>query len=662
MISLVPARQEGEGSPQYMARLALANGYSGAAEFAADFGLDVYSVANGRDIEAFVRAVGHLGQGISRDTGVTDGKHVRVFGQTLRRKQWSTQGPPSICPRCWSEDLQGSRVHQRLPRNWHRTVWDVRPLTVCLRHGMLLVSSCSCGVALSRRDWLANRCGCGLSHSGLSTEAVPESGYAGDGYVAARLSGKRDQGHPLDAFELGDAIAAMETLGQAWAASRGRDSSLSHEILSAGLHAWTDWPARFREILSGLRDRNMADGTWGAANAYGKSYEDFRRMQPPELRRTVAAAVARHAADMGIARSSKPTLGVRASGRKEMSLAALAKEIGCGTERTRRLAGQAGVTLERVRSGYPARVPSDLLRLLRDQLAASIDAATLGKRLGVGKAVVRALCAQGLLRPQAPASTSAARAFRADEADSFRERLVRGRGNACMADPVTLKEVSRRLNVAISSVCRKLADGEIVKVRVTGGPTVVQQVLVDLDEVTAAFRAPPLPGMTVSQVAAALGVKWQVASELSKAGFIGPLRLGLHAAPDVRRFAAANVKNADLAREMEILPRRLLGIAAEHSIAPVIAPPACRQAFFSVVAAQELRAVAGYGEKVRDSCRSGRASVNHSASSGARSGFGERKPGEMVRLICNRGQALVNGGPSPTRRSDFRDLKRGGKA
>jgi hypothetical protein len=582
MTLLLPIRQASEGAPQYLARIVVANGFASASELASSVGLDFTAVSQGRELSTFAEVFAMPVDQLSAATATVAKDGIHISGQRLRPRQWSTRSVPRICCACWSEDLVGDRFYQRLPRNWQRTVWDIQPLTVCTTHNALLASQCACGRPLSRSNWLSNACECGSSYSSLPVVEIDPQAGRGDRHVIERLEGEIDGTGPISDLDLGDTITVLQVLGRT-AAAIPDNGVPRHVVLSSGLDIWREWPNAFDEALEELRSSRLGEGEWGASKAYGRLVEDVRQLRLPAVQELIASRIAHHASVTGVSRALKSIAGVPAPVPGAITLHRFARDLSIGFTRARRIADTSRVNDGKLRRGFPARIPIAEAARLKQELAAEIDAKTLGRDLGLGKAAVRSLVDTGLVR-----RTSNGR-FDRESAKSLRWRLIWPAMARFPDTPITLRSASKKLQMPISEVCRAVHDRSLSAIGFARGRAVVDQVVIDLDEARRTLRKHEKGLLTVEQAAARLGVKWEVASKLSKAGFLGRLVGERLETSGVEAFQSCHIKNSDLALELKTSPRALLDRARSIGIDPSIAPPECRQVFFPRSVAPRLR-------------------------------------------------------------------------
>ncbi len=590
MLTLRPRRNEGEGVPQYLARLAATNGYESLTAFLREFGLGEFGVMSGTMPDWGVLLPGRP-DGAAGAGGLVAGRWVTVSGRRIRRKQWSVHASPRICPQCWQADLAYDDERPGLLRNWQRTVWDVRPLTVCEVHGVELVDHCSCGKPLSRKDWLLDRCQCGLLLHDLEAVPIDAELMRGPGYIYDRLAGRSTAVPLLDRVELGDAIAAMEIFGRAVFCEKAdlNDDARSpkhHALLSAGFEILDRWPNGAIELFDKMISHKTNDDGWGVVQAYGPFYEMFRRIEPSSLRDEVAGLLARHGVRNGVVRSKKSAFGVTVSDRTTHSLRATAERLGLSYERTRREVQSRGLDVNGIERGRPALVPETIVEKIEIDLASrGITASALRRQLAVGKGTFQDLVDRSLLCPRLPGRPLS---FDGDAAEKF----VRSLATAGIArrESRPIKEISKRYCVSIAQICEDIVEGRLPCGAVGDGEFSALRVC--NRRAASLYQSAETPRLTVRQIAGRIRVKWEVADALSRLGFFGPKEDGGFRSIDVALFMRNYRKNADLARDLKTSPKRLLQMSKDAGIPAAAAPPQVRQAFFGVEAAEKLRSLA----------------------------------------------------------------------
>jgi hypothetical protein len=85
--------------------------------------------------------------------------------------------------------------------------------------------------------------------------------------------------------------------------------------------------------------------------------------------------------------------------------------------------------------------------------------------------------------------------------------------------------------------------------------------------------------MTMDDAARSLGIKWEALRGLVRLRLIPRSRRGIRR-PDLEAFRRDFIACARLAQAAGLRPRTVINILAEAGLAPVAAPPRCRQVFY----------------------------------------------------------------------------------
>lgn len=572
-LPLRPTRHAGEGAVSLMTRLAAANGFHRPADLCAALGLPWHAVIAGDGIEAIADAARCDVEGLRFDTGHPTAKDVALRGEMLGRRQWSVSRHRRVCPACVAEDLRLGFGH--LQPVWARTWWDVSAVSLCPTHRIALERACQCG---EHGDYVSGRfgfCTCHMarnrpSQSSPSIPCDPDQ-IRGDLYILGRLGVCERRSSPiLDGLPLGKAISLMGMFGLC-----SDDASPTRSgRLTAGFAAFEDWPHGLHDRLNQIARSRVADGRWGAENAYGVILNQVRDLGKTEATAALRLEIARHAASSGIARAAKPVLGVTSPTRPDLTLSKAQRTLGIGHARARDLLGpQAGHG-----KGTPILLPSQVVKRLREHIDARADLKDLQASLGVGKAQTRSLVEAGLV----PRGTDGKVATGAGDALIgallARRSLVRG---------VPLPAACRRARTGLPDACKAILSGRLNADEIANERGLAR-VGVEVAPLRAIGKDVRNDGLTVEEAAAWLGEKWQVVRDLAASGLITRDRDGKLDRRSVDAFARNYVPGALLARKLGTSPKHLPVMAAARGVRPIIAPPGARKAFYKAADAARL--------------------------------------------------------------------------
>jgi hypothetical protein len=205
-----------------LGRLAVRHGYSTSRRFVSEmsFGIRsfVHDVENGRRLAELALLTGIPEPAFRASTRFVDESGAMFIGRELLNarvdnKVLSTVG--RVCPDCLRADLEeregpiGCRPHRRV---W----WDLRAVTTCPIHGVLLIDTCpACGGQLSRELAAPRYCRCGFDLSGQVPDTLDPLDLTADRYLVGRLGGVERSTHALlDRMPLHVAATAMIRIGR----------------------------------------------------------------------------------------------------------------------------------------------------------------------------------------------------------------------------------------------------------------------------------------------------------------------------------------------------------------------------------------------------------------------------------------------------------------
>jgi hypothetical protein len=572
-IQIRPARMSGESACAYLMRLAAANGYGGAAELASDLDLPWHTLAAGRGLRNLARSASCEVDALRFDSGITSPRYVRLRNEILGRRQWSLAEGRKACPLCFAEDRAATSSAARPSSAWSRTWWDIKAVTVCVRHGVALSSSCACGQGLAFEEGWVDACACGKP-----IPAMPSArDIDGDRYLVGRLSaGSGDEASRvrspiLDAMPLGDAIAAMSGFGRILAVS---GSAPAHVRLSLGFRTFAGWPQGLHQALDEIAIMRRDEGRWGAEVAYGPIVAMARGLAQGAGSSALRQEIARHAFTSGVARAAKPVLGIFGAVKAGVTLSDAQTALGIGHARARRLLGAHSATGK----GTPTLLPSQVVQRLRQRIDERSDLKDLQASLAVGKAQARSLVEAGLILRGADGKVAAGAGDVLVDALLTRCAPVRG---------VSLPTACRRARTGLPDACKAILSGRIDADEVIGEKGLAR-VAVAVAALRAVGKDARSNGMTVEEASAWLGEKWQVVRDLVASGLIARDRDGKLDPKSVEAFSRTYVPGAVLAKRFGTSPKHLPIMAASRGVRPVIAPPMARKAFYMAADAKRL--------------------------------------------------------------------------
>jgi hypothetical protein len=570
-IEIRPRRNNGEGAIGYLMRVARAHGVPQLPEMLLQIGIPWFKLAQGKHIDEIADAVAVDPTALSFDTGCVVPGGGLLRGERLHRGHWSVHAGRRACFECLAEDpLEG-----RLPRRWHRAWWDVQPLSVCAVHRARLLGSCPrCGEHLDFRFTSIDCCPNGHALVQARRGAPLITDCSGDAYLSGRLGAvPRAECALLDAGSLGEAIQALDLVGAASLKGHrlreARDLD-RHVVLDAGYRALSAWPVAFDSILDALlAGSDIGPGKWGAAVAYGPFHAGLCELRNGPIATALKERTRRHAVANGVA-ISRTVFGVAETANDLCSIKEAANRLGLGFDRARRELARRGLVPARTRRGTPVAILRTAVDNLLSEKRDTITLAMVARNLHIGRAQTRRLVSAGVF--------GTGGAIRRREIEELLQKL------SSLAPPRLPRHGAAPLpNACRTARCRiEAALGAILENRIPiigfrsgqgfGGVFVR---ISDLRDLGKACR----DAMTVDDAAEALQLKWETVRGLTRLGLLRAGKAGIGRA-GIEAFQEDYVAGAHLAQAAGLCPRTLVKVMAEAGIAPVAAPPRCRQVFY----------------------------------------------------------------------------------
>lgn len=504
------------------------------------------------------------------------------------------------CPRCLGESPH------------HRAVWDCALVTACPDHLVRLLDGCPrCPRHLGWRRPNLVRCACRADLTAFTGLPVSAQEAEATGDVVALISRQHVPwlGGRLAACDRADLLRLLMCLGMFltdWRRERrietlvaaGPDSVA--RVVLAGLDALKRWPEPLQAYLADQRIRaGQRRGRYGARKTLGAFYDWLTLMEDGEVRAVLAEA----ARDF-IQRD--PQLAHRVHRSRLLSLSDPAPGGVLALADAARCMGRSGETVKRMMTagmlptaasegrGVPMALDGKAVEALGSQLRRAVPLVEAARLLGISRARARRLAEAGLIRPvqRAVAGGWAHWAFDPVEIEGFLERLSAGTSGLTSSTRTVgfnhVAEALRRRGVALERMVHLILDGDLAVLghaksagfggdhraipaspqemvglkRLRFDPAIVRNLCRGLENG---------PVMTIEAAAEQLGLKWQVAAHLVRAGLLDAVDGGVVPA-SVERFAADYVTGATLARERRTSPRSLARKLAEQGIFPVVGP------------------------------------------------------------------------------------------
>ena len=342
-------------------------------------------------------------------------------------------------------------------------------------------------------------------------------------------------------------------------------------MLDAGYKVFAKWPGAFNDILDALlASSGTGLGNWGAVAAYGRFHARLREMPRGSIASGMMQLVRKHSLVNGVS-ISKPVFGVNDQPTDVCAIRHAAARLGMGFSRARKELKRRGHIPGRTRRGTPVPIPSFALEEMLSQRKTALGVQALSAHLQIGRTQARQLINAGLFgKFREP--------VRVTDVDAFLNRLSQGAHHYFGRDGVApLPDACRTARCAVRLAVAAIFDGRI---RVAGvrkglGLAGIYVRYSDLRRIGKATRG----ALTIDDAAKELHVKWQALRDLIWVGLIHADGRGVTPAA-IEKFSHDFVAGADLAQSVGLRPRTLMKILEGAGLAPVAAPPRCRQVFY----------------------------------------------------------------------------------
>lgn len=461
-----------------------------------------------------------------------------------------------VCPRCLAE------------APYHRAVWGMSLMTVCPIHAVRLIDRCpGCGKRIGwRRQWVT-RCRCGADLSRAEATPVSADELAGATALHRLLHTPPDRLDGLAAeIGVGGLLRLVYGLGCIATGATLRSKPLSFAVghpdaawrlLEVGWQACSNWPQSFHAFLGTLRTQAEGRrGRYGLAKHFGglplwlnlNARHDFGR-------------IALDAFTDYVARSSD--LATRAPGVRRrrtdetvpdrcVTITDACRTLGVSFRLLRPYAERHGLVVAGSGlDGHPVLLRAAVVRRLRHDLRALVDATEGRALLGVGKRTFAELQRAGLLPDPATGLAAELRGsatWRREELRAFvrslAARAARRRTDGRLVPLPTAARMLSRVEGGLAAVLEAIMDGRLRPVRITGAGEGLRRLAVRGAEVEALRRTMGREvrrTLSVSEAAEILGVKVEVAYQWVRRGLLPTV-----GARDRRTEAGRRVREEDV--------------------------------------------------------------------------------------------------------------------
>ncbi len=509
---------------------------------------------------------------VARASPVTTTKSVELLGQVLHRDHFSVQRR-RWCPECLKEEA------------YHRAWWDIAAITCCPKHGIDLVDQCGCK---SRNAWQTF----GITHcqAGHDLRQVPQTvaatEIAADRYLVARLLGTGEAlGKLLDSISMGDAIIAMERVGQAWydedgGLRRARAQLGMRHLMCLGYRILMDLEVEFPKLLDRLMSNpGKRRGNWGINKAYGQFHTWVLELPPSPLATALREHIFVHAnRNVLLKTGSSLAPDDQTQGYQLREAADLA---GMSYGKFRRIAIELGLLPPRGVKGRPARLDREQVEEIASRFRGSKTMDAIADELGITYSAMMPIIEDGLLVPLMRAGRSGLNSydFPADCASGLLASMpavVRVSGHR-ESELIPLPIAAQRARITVSNGIRMSQMGRILVRGIDEKAIGLQRYLVDMTEVVNACRRQRLPGCSKREAAKLIGVPYNAMLDFVERGVISAIMQGKEVVVEVAEIERFQREYVAVPELSEILgmkrSRETIALLAKAGVEPVCPRP-----------------------------------------------------------------------------------------
>lgn len=509
--------------------------------------------------------------------------HHRFLEGSLHR-EFIDVGRRRACPRCLERSAH------------HRYAWDFALATACPVHAVRLLAACpACGRGFGWREPDLLRCRCGALLTDCPGEPVSGSELASQTSVGALADGGVLPPMPdgLTGCDRADLVRVTMCLGMflsGWKRQRRVETlvdagpDMVAGVVASGLECLRDWPGRLHGFLQGEREHaDRRPGRYGARKTLGPFYDWLNLMPPGPVKTTVAEACAAYVhSDAVLARRVHRSVLVSAplpAPDRVLGSVEVGRRLGHRGAGVRRLLDAGLLTGEASEGrGIPAAFDSVSVDRLAAAVNDGLNLAETAKRLGISKDRLRRVVDGGLLAPlhRGTATGWGRWLFAVSEVEGFLQRLEDGHSEEAADSTVgfeTAVEALRRRGMDLTGVLDEVLSGRLGVAGLDASATGLKRLRFRMEDVRGRCGRPEEARqlLTLQDVARRLGVKWQVASHLVRAGLLGTEN-GAVTVRTVAAFQSAFVSGAALAASKQTSPRHIAAVLNARGVRPVVGP------------------------------------------------------------------------------------------
>lgn len=547
-LPFVPAHLPFEPPTAYASRIAAAYGLD-AKELCADQSIGFLRLVRGDTaaIQRLARLGGAENDELLACAFARQGQFgISHRGQTFRREDLVIDRL-DVCPRCLLDDIAGA-AEATLRAEWCLDVVDTCPI-----HGLALVTLHTGRGPAYGFDFAAvlerqiDRLG------SMADQAEIRAPTGLQTYLLARLDGRPTGAPYLDAMSPFAAIRTCEMLGAAdrfggCVQSDRLDPARLREARAAGFDIAAEGERAVHRLLGELTDTYLRERPQNdpAARLAFAALNNFLHILPTRRTWKDDAFALLRATVRDFIKANFPlqpgeiVLGETIAETRVHSTATLAKAVGAGVLRVRKLLQLAGV----IGADTPNNAVFDAqagFAAVRDSLAA-LSFRDTAARLGVNLKQARLFADAGFIEPVADGALRLRARFAPATLDAFMATLLAGavtvRRKA--ADHATIPEASSRTSRQQTEIVKLILDGKLKWVGRVGRKPDLSSILVKLSEVNAVIHDLRPDTLSIAEFAKKAGLKKRAAQVLVKRGIVRSIA-SKRAGHLVRRVPVAEV-------------------------------------------------------------------------------------------------------------------------
>jgi TniQ len=536
-LPFAPTHRSGEPPTAYASRLAAAYGLK-AKELCHDQGIGFLRLLQGE--EAPIAKLAYLGSARSADLQasafVRHGQfEIRHRAQAFRRENLVLDRL-DVCPRCLLDDIARGSPAATDTATFLRAEWCLDAVDTCAVHGRALVTL-HVGRGPAYGFDFANVLTPQIERLGeMAKQAEPRAPTGLQTYMLARLDGRETDAPYLDAMTAFAAIRTCEMLGAA-ACFGGRvqsdrlDRARLREARAAGFDIASSGESAIHRLLENLTAAYLGTRPQNdpAARLAFAALHNFllvfptRRTWKDDAFTTLRATVRDFINANFPLKPGETVLGEPVAETRVHSTATLAKEVGAGVLRVRKLLQIAGV----IGPDTPNNAVFDAqagYRAVRDDLAA-LSFRGAAKHLGINLKQARLFAEAGLIEPVAESPLRLRARFAPAALDAFLAKLLAGATPVRRKGPdhTAIPETSLRTSCQQTEIVELILAGKLKWIGCLGGKRDFTSILVKLSEVDAAIHGLDPDTLSVAEFAKQACLKKQAAQILVKRGIVASI-------------------------------------------------------------------------------------------------------------------------------------------